>query len=282
VNWKDNWERFRRFIDDEPYDPIPVGIEAAAANKSESERFLQKLKEAIEGILRQELTRIANTNKAYIPERFIVFMSAEAYKSLRDDKRRFFEHGLGSIVLDTARELASPLHLTSKKIAVAISVNALLDGDEIEVRALSGDAQATLDQFETESSKAVSKHQDYSETATIKDKGTIRDTDFGLLYRVEVSQAGKKVADYPVILQKNTIGREDDEEVANLRLPTDNRKISRIHAEISLDDEGDLWVTALHENPTVVSGKILRNGEKMRLGLDREIKIYDFTIRIEY
>ena len=285
VNWKENWEGIRRWVDGEQIDLIPQRVAAAAEKKSESEKFLQKLREAIEDILKKEITRIPNTNKAYIPEKFIVFLSEEADNSLRSDKRKFFEQGLGAMVLETAKDMAGSLDLTSNKIVVSIAVNGILEDDEVEVRAMSEDVQQTIDRMATESQlETIEMPTKVASNDTIKETGTIRDTDFGILYRVEISEAGKKIDDVPIILRKNTIGRDDNdnERLANLRLPTGNRKISRIHAEISLDDEGALWVTALHENPTIVSGKILRNGEKMRLGLDREIKIYDFTLTIEY
>ncbi len=84
------------------------------------------------------------------------------------------------------------------------------------------------------------------------------------------------------MLRKNTIGRDDAEKVANLRLPTENRKISRTHAEILLEDNGEIWVTSLHKNPTTVSGQAVRNGEKAKLGADGEIQIYDFTLKLKF
>ena len=283
VNWKENLERVRRWIDNEEPDQILNGIQPAAVMKSESERFLQKLKDAIEDILHEEITRVPNTNKAYIPERFIVFISEEAGNNLREDKRSFFEQGLSSIVLETAKEMAGRLELTSKKIKVNISINATLEDDEVEVRAMSEDVQQTIERMVSESQlETIEMPENSSGKDTIRDVGTIRDEDFGILYRVEIWESGKKVNDLPVILRKNTIGRDDDEKVSNLRLPTENRKISRIHAEISLEESGELWVTALHENPTIVGKTVIRNGERARLGLDREIHIYDFLLKIVY
>ncbi|MBA2736568.1 MAG: hypothetical protein H0U50_07220 [Pyrinomonadaceae bacterium] len=66
-------------------------------------------------MLRQEIVRIPNTNKAYVPEKFLVFLSAEADKDLRDDKRRVFEQSLSGLILERAREMSGSLELTSKK-----------------------------------------------------------------------------------------------------------------------------------------------------------------------
>ena len=119
------------------------------------------------------------------------------------------------------------------------------------------------------------------ENSTIDDAGTIDDFDtfVGILFRVEIWQTGKKLNEFPITLRKNTIGRDDAEKIANLRLPTENRKISRVHAEMVLDEKGEIWVPALHKNPTIVSGKSIRKGEKAKLNADGEIQIYDFTTK---
>jgi hypothetical protein len=99
---------------------------------------------------------------------------------------------------------------------------------------------------------------------------------------VEIWQGEKKINEYPIIQRKNTVGRNDPEKAANLRLPTNNRKISRLHAEIELEENGEVWVKSLHKNPTMVSGQVIRNSERARLGEDGEIKIYDFTLKIKF
>ncbi len=283
VNWKENWDGIRRWVDGEQFDPVPQRIETAAQKRSESERFLQKLRDAVEDILKEEITRIPNSQKAYIPEHFIVFLSEEANNSLREDKRKFFEQGLGAMVLETAEDMAGTLKLTSKKIKVSIAVNGILEDDEVEVRAMSEDVQQTIDRMVIESQlETIEMPENSSGKDTIRDVGTIRDEDFGILYRVEIYHLDKKVNDLPIILRKNTIGRDDNEKIANLRLQTENRKISRLHAQISLEDNGELWVTSLHENPTIVGKTVIRSGERARLGLDREIHIYDFLLKVVY
>lgn len=291
LNWKENWEKLRRFIDNEEEDQIPALIQHAQQNKSESELFLQKLLNAVESILKSEITRIPDTNKAYIPEKFIVFLSAEAERNLRDDKRKFFEQGLSNIVFERAKEMAGSLELTSKKTTVQISQNGTLEGDEIEVRAMSEDSQQTINRISrefgveiNENPKPVKNQNAIKNQNTIEDIGTIEDfeTSFGILYRVEIRQSGKRLNEFPIILRKNTIGRDDEEKIANLRLPTENLKISRLHAEIILEENGEVWVTARHKNPTIVSGKVIRNGEKAKLETGGEIQIYDFTLTIKF
>jgi hypothetical protein len=304
-NWKENLEKLRGWIDGEKKDEFAENVVKAHQNRSESELFLQKLLNSVEGLLKAEIIRIPNTNKAYVPEKFLVFLSGEADKSLRDDKRKFFEQNLSALILERAKEMAGRLELTSKKLSVEILVNALLEDDEIEVKIGSENREVrdkTI-QFVLNEEKfkfdepidltvKVDKTVDLTDKndktiddlGTVEDLGTIDDfeTFLGILYRVEIWQTGKKINEIPIVQKKIIIGRDDADKVANLRLPTDNRKISRSHAEISLEENHDIWVTALHKNPTIVSGQPIRNNERAQLGTDGEIQVYDFTLKFKF
>ena len=279
ANWRENLEKLRTWIDGEQQSDISENVIKAQENKSPSEVFLQKLLNSVEALLKQGIVRIPNTNKAYIPEKFLVFLSAETDKTLRDEKRKFFEQSLSALILERAKEMSGSLELTSKKIAVEILVNAVLENDEIEVKVSSDN-----EKNKSKTIEFLQFSQKFKNNQTIDDDGTIDDFDtfVGILFRVEIWQTGKKLNEIPIIQRKNTIGRDDADKLANLRLPTENRKISRTHAEINLDENGEIWVTALHKNPTIVSGQAIRNGEKAKLGADGEIQIYDFTLKIKF
>ncbi|MEO8074191.1 MAG: hypothetical protein ABI686_13210 [Acidobacteriota bacterium] len=126
VNWRENLEKVRLWIDGEQQIDISENVLKAHENKSDSELFLKKLLNSVETLLKQEIVRIPNTSKAYIPEKFLVFLSAETDKNLRDDKRRFFEQSLSDLILERAKEMSGSLALTSKKITVEISVDGTL------------------------------------------------------------------------------------------------------------------------------------------------------------
>jgi len=266
----------RRWIDNEAEDAVAENIQQAHDNKSESELFLLKLLNEVEAVLKREIVRIPNTNKAYAPEKFVVYLSDETDKNLRHDKREFFEQGLSVLISERAKELAGNLQLTAKKMTVEIAIDPTLD-EEIEVRAVSKNEFETV---KTNESLEIPPHVG----ATIDDYGTIKDAaaKIGILFRAEIWQGSRRINEYPIIQRKNTIGRDDGQKAANLRLPSDNRKISRFHAEIELEENGEVWVKALHKNPTVVSGQVIRNGERAKLGADGEIMIYDFTLKLKF
>jgi len=276
ANLLDGWDKIRRWVDNEPEDSISENIEKAHDNKSESELFLLKLLSEVEAVLKTEIVRIPNTNKAYAPEKFVVYLSDETDKNLRLDKREFFEQGLSALIFERAKELAGNLQLTAKKMTVEIGTDPTLE-EEIEVRAVS------KNEFETvKTTEAVEIPKVVGET--IDDYGTVEDAHakLGILYRVEIWQGNRRINEYPIIQRVNRIGRDDGQKAANLRLPSENRKISRFHAEITLEENGEVWVKALHKNPTIVSGQVIRNGERAKLGADREIMIYDFTLRLKF
>ena len=276
ANLLDGWDKIRRWVDNEPEDSISENIEKAHDNKSESELFLLKLLSEVEAVLKTEIVRIPNTNKAYAPEKFVVYLSDETDKNLRRDKREFFEQGLSALIFERAKELAGNLQLSAKKMTVEIGTDPTLE-EEIEVRAVS------KNEFETvKTTGAVEIPKVVGET--IDDYGTVEDAHakLGILYRVEIWQGNRRINEYPIIQRVNRIGRDDGQKAANLRLPSENRKISRFHAEITLEENGEVWVKALHKNPTIVSGQVIRNGERAKLGADREIMIYDFTLRLKF
>ena len=276
ANLLGGWGKIRRWVDNESEDAVAENIQKAHDNKSESELFLQRLLNEVEAVLKREIVRIPNTNKAYAPEKFVVYLSDETDKNLRRDKREFFEQGLSILISERAKELAGNLQLTAKKMSVEIAIDPTLE-EEIKVRAVS------KNEFETvKTTESVVLPQTGGET--IDDYGTIKDVNakFDILYRAEIWQLDRKINEYPIIQRVNTVGRDDEQKAANLRLPSENRKISRFHAEITLEENGEVWVKALHKNPTVVSGQVVRSGERAKLEADGEIMIYDFTIKLKF
>ena len=275
ANLLTGWDKIRRWVDNETDDTVHENIQKAHENKSESELFLLRLLNEVEAVLKKEIVRIPNTNKAYAPEKFVVYLSDETDKNLRRDKREFFEQGLSVLISERAKELAGDLQLSVKKMSVEIAIDPTL-GEDIEVRAVSKN--------ESETVKTTEPIELPVGGETIDDYGTVKDAraELGILFRVEIWQGNRRINEYPIIQRVNTVGRDDGQKAANLRLPSENRKISRFHAEITLEENGEVWVKALHKNPTVVSGQVIRNEERAKLGADGEIMIYDFTLKLKF
>lgn len=278
MNWQESLEKFRVWLDGERSDEAAENIRSAHQNKSESEVFLQKLLNSIEELLEKEIIRIPNTNKAYVPEKVLVFLSTQIDKNFNEVKRQFFEQSLSVLIFERAKEMAGNLDLTAPKIVVEILVNAGLYDNEIEVRVGANDDSTIQDVAPFNPPGTIESDK------TLEERGTIDDFDtfMGILFRIEIWQAGKKLSEIPVVQRRIIIGRDDAHKIGHLRLPTENRKISRTHAELEMDENDRVWVTALHKNPVIVDGQVLRNGEKTALGEDGEIQIYDFILKLEF
>lgn len=276
ANLPESWDKIRRCVANEGEDALSDDIRNFPDRKFESELFLQSLFYEIEAVLKREIVRIPNTDRAYAPEKFVVYLGGETDKNLRRDKRKLFARNLSVLIFERARELAGNLRLTVKKNCVELAIDPTLK-EKIEVRAVSKNGFETVKTTEPIVLSQISGEttDDYGRTEDIR-------AELGILYRVEIWQGTRRVNEYPIIQRVNTIGRDDGKKAANLRLPSENRKISRFHAEISLEENSEMWVKSLHKNPTIVSGQVIQKGERAKLGADGEIMIYDFTLKVRF
>lgn len=288
TNWRD---KLRGWIDGDDFEETDKVLIQKSANY-ESENFLRKLLQKVDEVLKLEIVRLPN-GKAYVPNRFIVYLNEEDDKNLRKDKRKFFEQALSEMILDKAQERAGNAKLNTQMIKVSLDVN---DGEEIKVVAVS-DGSVDLSQsspiedkvsdvpiIKKKSQEDIHQAKTIRNVGTIRDVGTIEDTDFDFnpLYKLEVFRDGKLLNTFPIIKSAITVGREEDDSEANIRLKSDNRKISRLHAGIEYKDNGEVWVTALNKNPTFVSGKAITKDEKTKLAKNGEIQIYEYTLRLKF
>lgn len=297
TNWRD---KLRKWIDADDLEEADKVLIQKSENY-ESEKFLRKLLQKVDELLKLEIIRLPN-GKTYVPSHFIVYLNEEDDKNLRQDKRIFFEQALSELILEKAKERAGNAQLNTKLIKVNLKVNATLGDGEIEVKAtsdssleLSGTLPVEVIMHPITVSEGKRPKEEFHKKETIKDVGTIRDVgtiedtdlNFCPLYRLEIIRDGKLLDVYPIIKPEITIGRDEDDGGANIRLKSDNRKISRLHAAIQHKENGEVWVTALAQNgnPTIVSGKAIsqKSNEKMaRLEKNNEIQIYEFTLQLKF
>jgi len=102
ANLLNGWDKIRRWLDNEPEDAIPENIEKAHDNKSESALFMLRRLNQVDVVSKREIVRVPNTNQAYAPDKFVVYLSDESDNNLRRDKREFFEQGLSALIFDRA------------------------------------------------------------------------------------------------------------------------------------------------------------------------------------
>lgn len=277
-------ERIRLWIDGEEkqHEANQAVKKILEAEKSESEKFLLRILQKIDEVLMAEIVRLPS-GIAYVPTGFTVFLSDEEEKKMPKDKREFFEQGLSEVTSGRAKELAGKSKLTVALFKINIRNDATLASGEIEVKPIFDKSlKDTLPA--TPMPEAVDRQVASEDKETIKDLGTIKDSDFKFkpLYRLEIWQDGKRINEYPIIKREITVGRDTPNGKAHVRLKSDNQKISRLHVSIRLEESGEVWVTSLGQNPTIVSGHTLMKDEQGRLEKDGEIQIYEFTLRLKF
>ncbi|MCY7347976.1 MAG: DUF3662 domain-containing protein [Pyrinomonadaceae bacterium] len=118
TNWRD---KLRRWIDGDDLEEADKVLVQKSANY-ESENFLRKLLQKVDEVLKLEIVRLPN-GKAYVPNRFIVYLNEEDDKNLRKDKRKFFEQALSEMILEKAQERAGNAKLNTQTIKVSLDVS---------------------------------------------------------------------------------------------------------------------------------------------------------------
>lgn len=311
-------KKIRDWIDGDENEEI---IKVVSVQPTESEERLKRLLENIkEKALDKKIIRIGG--EMYLPSVYSIFLSAEDYRNLLDSERKFLEKKLKEIILEKAKDLAGDNKLTTEKVEVKIYPDATLSNNEIEVKN-SDNLEDTLDlghftfnqlnkTFELDNTvkmKTIDLHP-LPETVEIKPKesyeieddgtidmpsienptGTIDADDvidFEPLYYLEVWKDEKKVEEFPILKSQVTIGRDTKEKSANIKLKTDDKQVSRLHAAIKYKSNSDITVESLHKNITKVGKVIISNGKpdfpiETKLEAGDEIQIFEFRIKFRF
>ena len=100
------------------------------------------------------------------------------------------------------------------------------------------------------------------------------------LYSIELWREGVRQTVVPVTKPEITIGRGSKSVTVDLPLKGDP-EISRVHATLTLDDQGRFWLTPKGRNPTLVSGRELPREQRTVVQPDEKISICAYTLRIQ-
>jgi predicted component of type VI protein secretion system len=58
-------------------------------------------------------------------------------------------------------------------------------------------------------------------------------------------------------------------------------EISRIHAHLGRDEQGQFWLTPKGRNSTLIGGREVTREERAPVGVDERIEICSYTLRIQ-
>jgi len=217
----------------------------------------------------------------YLPPVYKVYISSSDYKNLLESERHFIERKLEEIILLDAKKQADGARLTSEKLEVKIFEKPALDSGAVDV--ITSDSLAGSDEWVAESLPGDDRTVELEESGTVD----VDDADFEPLYWLEVWEDERKTDEFPILKKHITIGRATKDNAANVRLNTENKAISSLHAAIKFVSAGDVRVEALHKNITKVGQTIISNGKpdlprETKLERGDAIQIFNYKLKIRF
>jgi hypothetical protein len=283
-------ESIRRWIDGETTDDILEEVDEQALPRRASEEFLVKIAREVEAVMQREMFTPPG-GPTYIPREYIVYLSNEDDRDWQGDKRRGLEQGLFHVLSERARELAGSHNLHTKSFAIELRVDGTLNKSEFRVQAVWDEAEAghTMVTVRPASLNTTSAGTAPAPeiTAEVAAEGESEGGEVTVvrprlveLYSIELWREGVRQSVVPITKPEITIGRGSKSVSVDLPLKGDP-EISRVHATLTLDDQGQFWLTPKGRNPTLVSGRELPREQRTVVQPDEKIAICAYTLRIQ-
>jgi hypothetical protein len=244
-----------------------------AIEQSRAERFLQQMAQAVDAVLREEIIRTPS-GKAYIPERFVIFLNPEDDRALQGKKRDFVKTELAQIIFEEARHRAGDSELTTDKIEIDMRIDATLEEDELRVSAVFDDKRELTVVADKERTVVLGEKQ-FTLSEIKEDKQTVF---IEPLYNVEIWEGEKRVAEIPVYKRQAVIGRGTNN--MPVEIPLNRAAVSRRHALLEIDDNDEFWLTHIGSNPTVVNNEELPPDSKTPLDAEKNLEISGYNLKL--
>lgn len=310
-------ESIRRWVDGESGEDPLKQTEQHAQVRRVWEEFLVNIAREVEAIMQREMFTPPG-GPTYIPREYIVFLSNDDDKDWQGEKRKGLLQGLHHVLLERARELGGKTKLAAKSFAVELRVDGTLNKGEFRVQAVwdeseSGktDVQPRLNvnpqinetimpadgsppistipspkpdykttpdprllEDDTEQIEADDSTEESESDATlVRPRATV-------LYSVEIWRNNVRQIVIPISKPEITIGRGSRTVVVDLPIKGDP-EVSRIHATLFRDDNGNFWLTPKGRNNTSLNGREQSKDQSVIVRPDDKIQICSFVLRIQ-
>jgi hypothetical protein len=280
-------ESIRRWIDGETGEDLLESADEHARPRRIWEEFLVKIAREVEAVMQREMFTPPG-GPTYIPREYIVYLSSDDDKDWQGDKRRGLEQGLFHVLSERAKELSGSTHLAVKSFAVELRVDGTLQKGEFRVQPIWDEAEAghtmVLPRGESSAAGSVNFNDTIRETIESaeneQNEQTVVRRKAPALYSVEVWRDGVREAVVPIMKTDITIGRGSRSVTVDLPIKGDP-EVSRIHAELSRDNQGRYWVVPKGRNATLLNGRELPREEPTEVFPDQKISICTFVLRIQ-
>lgn len=310
-------ESIRRWVDGESGEDPLKQTEQHAQVRRVWEEFLVNIAREVEAIMQREMFTPPG-GPTYIPREYIVFLSNEDDKDWQGEKRKGLLQGLHHVLLERARELGGKTKLAAKSFAVELRVDGTLNKGEFRVQAVwdeseSGktDVQPRMNnspqlketfmpdeglqplttlpspQSDFKTTPDPRLLEDDTEQIEVDDSTEESENDATLvrpratvLYSVEIWRNNVRQIVIPISKPEITIGRGSRTVVVDLPIKGDP-EVSRIHATLFRDDNGNFWLTPKGRNNTVLNGREQTKDQSVIVRPDDKIQICSFVLRIQ-
>ena len=280
-------ESIRRWIDgDGAEDPLMAADEQARPRRV-WEEFLVKVAREVEAVMQREMFTPPG-GPTFIPREYIVYLSGDDDRDWQGDKRRGLEQGLFHVLSERARELSGMTQLATKSFAVELRVDGTLNKGEFRVQPVwdeteSGHTMVTArpnEQLLKTSMPGVAPDGSGVVTEQGEDDSTVVRPRIVVLYNVEVWRSGVRQSVVPISKPEITIGRGSRSVTVDVPLKGDP-EVSRIHAVLARDENGQYVITPKGRNLTLLNGHELPREQPTQISPDNKIEICSFTLRIQ-
>lgn len=284
-------DSIRRWVDgDSSEDPLEAADDQVKPRRI-WEEFLVKVAREVEAAMQREMFTPPG-GPTYIPREYIVYLSSDDDKDWQGDKRRGLEQGLFHVLSERARELSGSTQLAAKSFAVELRVDGTLNKGEFRVQPVWDETESGHTMVSVRPAAMEAVPSQGPEVNTKSDRPAEGESEGGesemtvvrprivTLYSVEVWRDGVRQAVVPVTKNEITIGRGSKSTSVDLPLKGDV-EVSRIHATLTLDDEGRYWLTPKGRNPTLLSGREAARDERTQVQPDEKIAICSYILRVQ-
>jgi len=283
-------ESIRKWIDGETGEDLLESADEHARPRRIWEEFLVKIAREVEAVMQREMFTPPG-GPTYIPREYIVYLSSDDDKDWQGDKRRGLEQGLFHVLSERAKELSGSTHLAVKSFAVELRVDGTLQKGEFRVQPIWDEAEAGHTMVLPRGGSSAAGPVNFNDTIreTIEsaeneqneqNEQTVVRRKAPALYSVEVWRDGVREAVVPIMKTDITIGRGSRSVTVDLPIKGDP-EVSRIHAELSRDNQGRYWVVPKGRNATLLNGRELPREEPTEVFPDQKISICTFVLRIQ-
>ena len=294
-------DSIRKWIDGEQGEDLLEAADEHSKPRRIWEEFLVKIAREVEAVMQREMFTPPG-GLTYIPREYIVYLSTEDDKDWQGDKRRGLEQGLFHVLSERAKELSGSTQLAAKSFSVELRVDGTLEKGQFRVQAVWDETEGGHTQVNARIGAQPVPFSGVNLNDTIRERadGTRGDTEAGeneggtgelgeqtvvrprikQLYSIEVWRDGVREAVVPITKRDISIGRGSRSITVDLPLKGDP-EISRVHANLTLENDGRYWLIAKGRNPTTVGGKEIPREQRMEVQPDQKIAICNFVLRIQ-